>query len=311
MSRLFGLQRLVVLSGFGLSMASCDTISDILNVQMPSAGLQRVDLVKAPSANRLMAWGCYAYVPGAASACPLAGFNNQPNRSALTFSFDIVFDLFNPNASFPVPLVEMLMGIDVFEGNNLGAVCVNFCDPDTEDCSTVDNAVGTCSIEDAQQVEGVQDVQPTVDDLLNLAEDIRDGSLEDNLSFRVIPKYTEQSCSTGTCEEIGSGDDVEMCCGDECAPLEIGCAVGAGDNGQTCALCDGHTEAHIQFDLDIDAMLGLFENLFNDAFDDVLAGRSVQLAIPYSAKGNLFFDVPQMGRYALGFGPFDSEWDLE
>jgi hypothetical protein len=90
----------------------------------------------------------------------------------------------------------------------------------------------------------------------------------------------------------------------------MGCEVGENNRGKTCAMCEGHTEAHIQFDFNIDVFLGLMETLVVDAANDFLSGRNVKLKIPYTMDGTLFFDIPTLGRKALGFGPWDDDWKL-
>jgi hypothetical protein len=72
----------------------------------------------------------------------------------------------------------------------------------------------------------------------------------------------------------------------------------------------GSTEAHIQIDLDIDAMLVVLEKAVEDAANDLFNGRNIRVKVPHSSEGNVFFNVPKAGRYAVGFGPFDDQWDL-
>ena len=86
--------------------------------------------------------------------------------------------------------------------------------------------------------------------------------------------------------------------------------MGTNDVGESCALCDGYTEAHIQFDFDVNAMMGLFNTLLEDALDDLIAGRAVNLNIPYTLNGTLFFDVPELGRKTIGYGPYEDNWAL-
>lgn len=294
-------------SVFGLS--SCDTLSNLLNVEEPWAALSVIDLVRSPSTNEMLAWACYEYI-GSSTTCGAVGYSSQPSNSDMIVSFDVVFDLFNPNEEFSIPLLEMLLGMTVYEGTNLGAVCVSFCDPDDPDCTGETNAEGGCAAADG--AKGLEDFEPTVDDLVDLAEDLVSGDVTDNWDWRVIPAYYEDQCVTGAndCTEETNGDVTQMCCDGECTDLEPGCSVGSGDGGSTCALCDGYTEAHINFNFGVDTMLDLSEDLLSDALEDVLAGRSVKLKVPYTAEGSLFFDVPDMGTFAQGFGPFEDEWEM-
>lgn len=243
--------------------AGCDVVKDVLDgVELPTGGLNRVDLVKSPTTNQLIAWEC-AELFGQ-SFCSTLGFQDAPSPPELQFSFDLVFDLANPNPDFPIPLVEILMGFVVLQEQNLGAVCVSFCDPDQEDCEPAQDAPGACEVDDATGVQQAGDIIPTVDDLVGIAEGIATGSAgdADNGEWRVIP---------------GGGD----------------------------------VEAHIQFDLGIDIMLGLAEELLGDAVDDVIDGRAVSVDVPYTVDGTLFFEAPEINRYAFGFGPWDDTWVLD
>ena len=288
---------------------ACDVVKEVLaNAKAPSAALARVDLVDNPSVNTLMSWSCHEYIGG--TTCSLLGFDSQPNDNQLRFSFDVVFDLLNPNSAFSIPLIETLVGIDVFDGDNLGAVCVSFCDPGDPSCEPDADAAGSCDTEGASDVMSPEDLVPTVDQFLNLATDVATGTLDDNWDYRVIPSYSEQSCQTSVCTQEDIDGVPSMCCDDVCEPLEAGCSVGSNDVGESCALCDGYTEAHIQFDFDVNAMMGLFSTLLEDGIDDLIAGRAVSLEIPYMLNGTLFFDVPELGRHMLGYGPYEDVWPL-
>jgi len=306
-----------ILGALLLVSSGCSVVEEIrkngkLQVSAPTGGLRAVDLVTAPTTQEMMAWSCFEY-GGDDFTCGLLGFDAKPRRNDMGFSFDLVFDLFNPNSAFPIPLVDLLLGINVYDDQNLGVICVSFCDPDSEDdCVTEGDAEDACAVDEAEEIKGIDDFVPDVDDLLDLGGDIINGELDDNLVFRVIPAYSEGQChpKADGCEEGELDGEPALCCGDSCEPLEPGCTVGEGENGKTCALCEGHVEAHVQFDMDVDRMLSILETLFTDIVDSVLAGDAVSLAIPYDIEGTLFFDVPQLGRKLIGFGPFEDEWQL-
>jgi len=302
--------------GAGLLLCSgCSLVEDIakgnLKVEAPFGGLRTVELVTAPTADDMFAWSCFEYGGGNAT-CGLLGFDAKPKRNAMGFSFDLIFDLFNPNSAFPIPLVDLLLGINVYDDQNLGVICVSFCDPEEEDCSG-ETAEDACAVDEADEIKGIDDFIPDVDDLLDIGKEIADGSFDDNLAFRVIPAYDEGQChpKADECFEGDIDGEPALCCGEECELLEAGCTVGKGDNGKTCALCDGHTEAHITFDMDVDNMLSILETLFLDVIDGLLGGEAVALAVPYDVEGTLFFDVPKIGRKLVGFGPFEDEWTFE
>jgi hypothetical protein len=294
--------------------AGCEQVKDalesVVNAEVPSASLARVDLVQSPSVNTLMQWSCLEYLNS--TTCALAGWTSQPSDSQLRFSFDIVFDLLNPNAGFSIPLIETLVGINVFEDTNLGAVCVSFCDPDDPSCEPAADAEGACDTEGSTELLGADDLIPTVDQLLSLASDVATGTLDDNWDYRVIPAYSEQYCDAGgaTCTEEEVDGQLSMCCDGECTAIEAGCSVGTNESGETCALCDGFTEAHIQFDFGVDPFMQMMGALLEDAVNDFITSGSVNLNIPYTLEGTLFFDVPELGAYNLGYGPFDDTWNL-
>jgi len=248
----------------GLSLAAASSIgcgTDLLGVKAPEAALNRVDLLEAPSANKLARWGCHQYL--GSSVCNAVGID-KPKKSNMRFSIDAVFDLDNPNQNIAIPLVEMLLGMTVYPEEaeeNLGAVCVSFCDPDEATCTPDADAEAACDLSQATQIDTVSDVVPSVDEMFEIAEEVADGDTSSNNEFRYIPK-------------------------------------------------GGSTEAHIQIDLNIDSMLVVLERAVEDAANDIFDGRNVRVKVPHESEGNVFFNVPKAGRYAVGFGPFEDQWDL-
>ena len=114
---------------FGLALlGGCEALEDLADgVEPPEAALNRVDLLGAPTATQLVAWQCEETL--GTLACDGLGLPPAPGPKKLTYKFDLVFDLSNPNPELPIPLVEALVGVDVFSDNNLGAACISFCDP--------------------------------------------------------------------------------------------------------------------------------------------------------------------------------------
>jgi len=254
----------LLLAGVAFSTIGCEQILDDLadGVDAPEAALNRVDLHHAPTVMELVNWQCVdAFGTDALSPCTLSGLDDKPRDKALTYSFDLVFDLTNPNDAIPIPLVEALLGMSVYEAQNLGSVCISFCDPDAEDCSPARNAEDACRADEADDVKEPEDLIPTVEDLVGITE----GVLEDGF-----------------------------------------------DNGQWRWIDGGETvEATLRFDLFADTMLDLTDEVLTDALDDVLAGRNVEIDIPYAADGSVFFDVPELGRKGIGFGPSENTWRLQ
>jgi hypothetical protein len=230
------------------------------SVKAPSAGLNRVDLLDAPTARQATAWACYQWLEE--FYCEAAGFDSKPSKEEMKLSFDIVFDMTNENTDLPIPLVEFLLGVKVIEDTNLGSVCVSFCDPEDEECAPGANQEGACVADDeTTEVTDASDLAPTVDDLVDLAEDVLSGEF-DNGDWRVIP----------------AGETVE---------------------------------SHIEFTLGIDTTFKLAKAVVLDAAEDFIAGSAFRVEVPYTLDGTMFFNVPEMGEYAVGFGPFSDVWPIE
>ena len=237
----------------GLGLTGCEAV--LGKILPPGVEYKDAVLVDHPSAREMARWGCFETLGD--FACEAAGLN-KVNKSKLQFSFDVVFDLSNNNEKLPIPLVEILLATTVYDGESLGAVCISFCDPDEESCEAEANAEGACDSEDAEDIDAIGDLVPTVDELHDIASGILDDGV-DNGEFRVIPAQSD-------------------------------------------------IEAHILFDFDIDAMLGILDNVVVDLGGDLIDGRNLSVDIPYTMDGSLFFNVPEMGRYAAGFGPVNDTW---
>jgi len=167
----------------------CGILGDISDgIDAPTADFDGVEIVHNPSLSQTLAWACYEYV-GSSVTCGIAGYDSQPADSDMVFTFDLVFLMTNPNSDLPIPLVEILLGISVFEDDNLGAVCISFCDPDEEVCEIERDADEACQVDNVSQVDGFEDLVPDVNDLVDLVEDVADGEIN-NQEFRVIDPGT-------------------------------------------------------------------------------------------------------------------------
>ncbi|MAY79420.1 MAG: hypothetical protein CL930_01405 [Deltaproteobacteria bacterium] len=254
-TKIVGVTSLGALGLLTMGMIGCDAVKNVVGeILPPDAEFSRVDLKDKPTARELARYACHQ-AGGNSTIC-----GNNISKDKLLFSFDIVFDLANNNEKVPIPLVEILLGVSVYDDENLGAVCISFCDPEDPECASESNAEGACDAENAEEVTTAADIVPTVDELTNIAESVADGDFG-NHEFRTIPAQ----------EEI---------------------------------------EAHIQFDFNIDTMLDLSVHILTDLGEDLLAGRDLRANIPYVMDGSLFFDIPEMGRHAIGFGPIEDRWTI-
>ena len=136
----------LLLAAAALPLSSCDALQQVLEegVQAPTSGLSRVDLTQSPSLNQLLTYSCHTYLNAGSSAC-LASWNGPPAKRDAVLLRHRLRPL-QPQLRHPDPLVELLMGFSVFEDQNLGAVCVSFCDPEAEDRDSA-----------SQNVEGLRD----------------------------------------------------------------------------------------------------------------------------------------------------------
>ena len=313
-----------LIASLGLALLSCDQLDSLASqagsaveeVEPPSAALGTVELMAQPSTEQLVAWFCPDLL--ASYLCtPVIG--PRPEKSKLRFSFELVFDLGNPNG-FPVPTIEMLIALSVFEGRDeaeLGALCVSFCDPEAEQCDGgAATAEEACRAPDVN-ISDLDDYEPSVDDLIEIATGLATGEIvdeiRDNLTYRVIPARAASDCheSVDDCRAGEGEGEATMCCGDDCAALPDGCRVGKNDQGQTCRMCDGAMQARVRLDLGIDAMLKVLEQIADESGDALLSGEWPSFDIPYNVLGTLFFDVPVLGRFAVEFGPLDGTWSLD
>ena len=75
-------------------------------------------------------------------------------------------------------------------------------------------------------------------------------------------------------------------------------------------LAGGDVSLDLGFVLGIDQALGVFEKTARAYVEDELDGRQGSLAIPVSAEGTVFFDLPVLGRLGVGYGPFGTTWNV-
>ena len=118
------------------------------------------------------------------------------------------------------------------------------------------------------------------------------------------------ACEAEEAEAVTTPSDVVPTV-DELASLATDVATGEFDNGAFRVIpANERIESHIVFAFNVDTMLSLTEHLLVDLAEDLMAGNDLALDVPYTMDGTLFFDVPQMGRHAVGFGPVSDTWAL-
>lgn len=147
-----------------LLLAGCTDLEEALDFAPPEVAVTGVELADAPSASELLGYACVQALDESLCSTVLP----TPAKEDLAFSFDVLFELTNPN-SVPIPLIETLIAFSAFGDENVGTACVQFCDPSEPDCEPVVNGEGGC--EPAPGVTDTGDLVPTVDELIDFVQD--------------------------------------------------------------------------------------------------------------------------------------------
>lgn len=173
-----------------LPLVSCDALSESGTAETPTMTHTNTALTESPEALELAKFYCDGLLPSNPLVnCGTLGLGNPPAADTLNFNFEITFEIANPN-SVPIPTLSMLLAIQLFPGDpsgpqDLGAVCVTFCQPDDPSCTGA-AAQDACASSD-------NDIR-SLEDFANNAQenflDILNGdteALRDNVSIKTIP----------------------------------------------------------------------------------------------------------------------------
>lgn len=79
---------------------------------------------------------------------------------------------------------------------------------------------------------------------------------------------------------------------------------------ESTLLAGGDISLDLAFVLGIDQALSVFQKTALAYVEDELDGKTGSLAIPVSASGTVFFDLPVLGRLGVGYGPFGTTWNV-
>ncbi len=109
----------------------------------PGVEVEGVTLAAMPSNNQIVRYLCDTYVPSPANllACPAFGPAVRPEQMNFAFDLELSFD--NPN-QVPLPVVQALVAFTAYpeqSAQNLGALCVSFCE---QPSSCPQDAAGAC-----------------------------------------------------------------------------------------------------------------------------------------------------------------------
>jgi hypothetical protein len=73
----------------------------------------------------------------------------------------------------------------------------------------------------------------------------------------------------------------------------------------------GDISVKFQFGLGVDSMVNILSTVVTTIVPELISGSTNSLDIPYNTEGTLWFQVPYLGRLGIGFGPFDSTWQIK
>jgi len=127
------------------------------------------------------------------------------------------------------------------------------------------------------------------------------------------PTCTVQSTAAETCdagadldlETLGSADTIE-------GLVDIAADALTGDANLQYRVIDplSTSEVHVQFDLGVDPVVDILEDVLLDAAMDFFSSDDVRIAVPYTVEGALLFDLTELDRVSVAFGPVAGDFDL-
>lgn len=115
----------------------------------PEVSIANIRVAEMPTGALLAAYLCEGYVPAPMNAIVCRAFGPRVSASDLSFAFDLELDVANPN-NIPLPVVQALVGFTAYPGEaeqNLGALCVSFCEEPT---SCPQDAASACQSDDPE-----------------------------------------------------------------------------------------------------------------------------------------------------------------
>ncbi len=150
-----------------------------LSIKPPNIEIAAVRLADAPSNRQLASYYCAQYV--GPLICRALG--PVPSISDIHFAFDVELEFENPNP-VPMPVVQALFGFTAFpehpNTNNLGSVCLSFCENPDECEQTADACVS-----DEPEIRDARDFAGAAAGFL-IAAALGEGDFND-LRVRTIP----------------------------------------------------------------------------------------------------------------------------
>ncbi len=183
---------LVCLSLTVLPLHSCEFpgsdggwVPDVLE---PGVEPGDIVLTRSPSFANMAAYYCpLVYDAAAVEVLCEAALGARPPLDRMIFEFQLPLLLSNDN-DFAVPAVELLTSLSVFPrqtSQELGALCIQFCEADDPNCG--DTQPGACS-SDEPEINSIDDFAGAAADFISLwIESEITGQVPPELAVRMIP----------------------------------------------------------------------------------------------------------------------------
>jgi hypothetical protein len=94
--------------------------------------------------------------------------------------------------------------------------------------------------------------------------------------------------------------------------LIAGLAIAAltGELRKSNIVAGGNIQLNLSFAMGIDQALRVFEKVIQQTVQSQLQGGRPSLAVPVSAEGTVFVQIPGSGRLGVGFGPIANTWQI-
>ena len=150
----------------------------------PTLAMKSATLVQNPTPDQLLSYYCPQLLSSLLCA-PV--FGGPPPKADLKFFFEMRFDAGN-SGDLPVPMIEMLLALDVFPGEeqeSLGSVCVRFCPADDATCSG-EPGPNSCT-SDKPDIDSIEDFGQAIQDFIFAAATGQVDFADENLNMRIIP----------------------------------------------------------------------------------------------------------------------------
>lgn len=282
-------------------------------VTAPAVEARSVRLAQAPAPEAIARWYCEQEL----SPLICQAFGPMPSAEQLQFLVDVDLAVTNPN-TIPVPVVSSLVALTVFptEEDEAAAEAAFVSGGSTADAGTEPSESASSGTSTSGDTSGTLFGLPTGRPARDLGGADTGPADNETLGSVCITLCEDEGTSCpqdpDTCRLEGSIRDVDDFVG---AAVGFLTSVAVGERRledlRVRTIASGQTTAmSFRLAIEPDQMLRVLVRVFTDLFQDLQAGRTPQIAIPFKLEGTVFIDVENFGRFAAEFPPFEDRWTL-